>query len=68
MLPIKKWERSVRDNIDLKRDSESTVRNAEGNEFQQSMDLLKKEERYLVEPLAGLRSIGRGVLEDGGGI
>ena len=67
-LPIKKSERSVRNNIDLKRDSESAVRNAGGNEFQQSIDLLKKEEKNLVEPLAGLSKIGRGVLEEGGGI
>jgi hypothetical protein len=45
---MKQNERSVRSYIDLKRDSESTVRSAEGNEFQQSMDLLKKEDRYLV--------------------
>ena len=64
--PIKKYERSVHNNIDLKRDSESAVRNAGGNEFQQSIDLLKKEEKNLVEPLAGLSKIGRGVLEGGG--
>ena len=66
--PIKKYERSVRDNIDLKLDSESAVRNAGGNEFWQSIDLLKKEEKNLDEPLAGLSKIGRGVLEEGGGI
>ena len=38
----KKDERSVRSNIDLKRDSESAVRTVGGNEFQQFMDLLKK--------------------------
>ena len=32
-LPIKKNERSVRNNIDLKQDSESAVRNAGDNEF-----------------------------------
>ena len=52
----------------MKRGSESAVRNAGGNEFQQSIDLLKKEEKNLVEPLAGLSKIGRGVLEEGGGI
>ena len=58
--PIKKNERSVRNNIDLKRDSEPAVRNAGGSEFQQSINLLKKEEKNLVEPLAGLSKIGRG--------
>jgi hypothetical protein len=38
--PIKTNLRSVRDNIDLKRGSESAVRTVSGNEFQQSMDLL----------------------------
>jgi hypothetical protein len=64
--PIKKNERSVRNNIDLKRDSESAVRTVRGSEFQQSMDLLKKEEKNLVEPLAGWSRIGWGVLEGGG--
>jgi hypothetical protein len=35
------------------------------SEFQQSMDLLKKEEKNLVEPLAGLSKIEWGVLEEG---
>ena len=65
---IEKNERSVRNNIDLKWDSESAVRNAGGNEFQQSIDLLKKEEMNLAEHFAGLSKIGRGVLEEGGGI
>jgi hypothetical protein len=60
--PIKKEERLVRSNIDLKRDSESAVRTVRGSEFQQSMDLLKKEEKNLVEPLAGLSKIGWDVL------
>jgi hypothetical protein len=64
--PIKK-ERSVRINIDLKRDSESAVRRLRDSGLQQSMDLLKKEEKNLVEPLAGLSKIGWGVLEEGGG-
>jgi hypothetical protein len=39
-------EREVCSNmIDLKRDSESAVRTVRGSEFQQSMDLLKKEKR-----------------------
>ena len=59
-LPIKKSERSVRNNIDLKRGSESAVRNAGGSEFQQSIDLLKKEEKNLVEPLAGLSKMQPG--------
>jgi hypothetical protein len=66
--PIKKNERSVRNNIDLKRDSESAVRTLRGSEFKHSMDLLKKEENNLVEPLAGLSKIGWGVLEEGGGM
>ena len=66
--PIKKEERLVRNNIDLKRDSESAVRTVRGSEFQQSMDLLKKEEKNLVEPLAGLSKMGWDVLEEGGGI
>jgi hypothetical protein len=49
--PIKNNERSVRDNMDLKRDSESAVHIAGGNEFQKSMDFLKKEEQNIVEPL-----------------
>jgi hypothetical protein len=52
--PIKKNERSVRNNINLKRDSESAVRTVGGNDFQQSMDLLKKEEKNLVEPFSRL--------------
>jgi hypothetical protein len=32
------------------------------------MDLLKKEEKNLVEPLVGLSKIGKGVLDEGGGI
>jgi hypothetical protein len=67
-LPIRKNERSVRNSRDLKRDSESTVCNAGGNEFQQSIDLLKKEEKNLVEPSAGSSKIGRGILEERGGI
>ena len=57
--PNNKKERSVRHNIDLKRVSVSAVRTAGGNEFQQSMDLLKKDEKNLVEPLVGLTKIGR---------
>jgi hypothetical protein len=45
--PIKKNERSARSNMDLKRDSESAIRTVRGSEFQQSMDLLKKEEKNL---------------------
>jgi hypothetical protein len=63
-----KKERLVRSNIDLKRDSESAVRTVRGSELQQSMDLLKKEEKNLIEPLAGLSKIGWDVLEEGGGI
>jgi hypothetical protein len=66
--PIKKNKRSVRNNMDLKRDSESAVHKVRGSEFQQSMDLLKKEEKNLVEPLAGSSKIGWGVLEEGGGM
>jgi hypothetical protein len=66
--PIKQNDRSVRNNIDLKRDGESAVRTVGSNEFQQSMDLLKKEEENLVEPLVGASKIGWGVLEEGGGI
>jgi hypothetical protein len=66
--PIKKKERLVCSNIDLKRDSESAVRTVRGSEFQQSMVLLKKEEKNLVEPLAGLSKIGWDVLKEGGGI
>ena len=66
--PIKKEERLVPNNIDLKRDSESAVRTVRGSEFQQSMDLLKKEEKNLVEPLAGLSKMGWDVLEEGGGM
>ena len=66
--PIKKDERSVRSNINLKLDSELAIRILGGNEFQQSMDLLKKEEQNLVEPLVGLSKVGRGVLEERGGI
>jgi hypothetical protein len=57
-LPIKKKEGPACKNIDLKRDSDSAVRTAGGKEFQQSVDLLKKEEHNLVEPL-----VGRGVLK-----
>ena len=64
---IKKKVWSVRNNIDLKRDSESAVRTAGGNEFQQSMDLLK-EEQNLVEPLVGSSKVGRSVVEERGGI
>jgi hypothetical protein len=32
------------------------------------MDLLKKEEKNLIEPLVGLSKVGRGVLEDSDGI
>jgi hypothetical protein len=52
--PIKKNERSVRNNIALKRDSESALRTVRGSEFQQSMDLLKKEAKNLVEPFSRL--------------
>jgi hypothetical protein len=55
--PTKKKERLASSNIDLKRDSEWAVRTVRGSEFQQSMDLLKKEEKNLVEPLAGLSKI-----------
>jgi hypothetical protein len=63
--PIKQNERSVRNNIDLKRDNESAVHTVGGSEFQQSMDLLKKQENNLVEPLAGLSKIEWDVLEGG---
>ena len=43
----------MHNNINLKRDSESAVRTAGGNEFPQSIDLLMKEEKNLVEPLVG---------------
>jgi hypothetical protein len=65
---IKKNEWSVCSNIDLKRVSESAVRTVRGSQFQQSMDLLKKEEKNFVEPLAGLSKIGWGVLEEGDGM
>jgi hypothetical protein len=48
----------------LKQDSELAVRTAGGNEFQQSADLLKKQEENLVERLVGLSKIGRGVLHE----
>jgi hypothetical protein len=32
------------------------------------MDMLKKEEMSFVEPLVGLSKIGKGVLDEGGGI
>jgi hypothetical protein len=44
------------------------VRKAGDNEFQQSMDLLQKEEKTFVQPLVGSSKIGKGVLEEGGGI
>jgi hypothetical protein len=40
----------VHKNIDLNQDSESAVRTVGGNEFQQSIDLWKKQEKNLVEP------------------
>jgi hypothetical protein len=52
----------------LKRDRESAVRIAGDNEFHQSVDLLKKEEKNFVEPFVGLSKIGKGVLDEGGGI
>jgi hypothetical protein len=52
----------------MKRDRESAVRKAGDSEFQQSMDLLKNEETNFVEPLVGLSKIGKGVLDEGGGI
>jgi hypothetical protein len=66
--PIKKKERPVRNSIDLKRDRESAVRTAGDNEFQQSMDHLKKEEKNFVEPLVGPSKIGKDVLEESSGI
>jgi hypothetical protein len=42
--PLEKNERSVHGNIELKRDNKSAVCTAGGKEFQQSMDLLMKEE------------------------
>jgi hypothetical protein len=50
------------------RERESAARIAGDSEFQQSMDLLKKEEKNFVEPLVGLSKIGKGVLDAGGGI
>ena len=47
------------------------VRNAgvyRPNQSQRSMDLLKKEEKNLVEPLVGLSKVVRGVLQERGGI
>jgi hypothetical protein len=52
----------------LNRERESAARIAGDSEFQQSMDLLKKEEKNFVEPLIGLSKIGKGVLDEGGGI
>jgi hypothetical protein len=54
----------MRNNIDLKRDSESAVRTAGVNEFQQSSGLLKNDEQNFV----GLSQVGRGVLEEKDGI
>ena len=46
---------------------ESAERTDGLRQFQQSIYLLKKDERYLTEPLAGLRRIGSVVLDDSGG-
>jgi hypothetical protein len=55
-------------NIDCKRDSELAVCTAGGNELQKSTDLLKNEEQNFVEPVLGLSKVGKGVLEERGGI
>jgi hypothetical protein len=49
----------------LKRDRESAVSTAGDNEFQQSMDLLKKVEKNFAEPLLGLSKIGKSILKGG---
>jgi hypothetical protein len=60
----------VRNYTDLERDSKPAVRTAGGNEFQQSVDLLNKEQHRhnSVDPLVGLSKVGRGGVKEGDGI
>jgi hypothetical protein len=73
-MPLKvsqiKKERSVRNYVDWKRDSKPAVRTVGGNEFQQSVDLLNKEQHKhnSVDPLVGLSKVGRGVVKERDGI
>jgi hypothetical protein len=60
-------ERSTLNNEVLNLVRQSAERVGGLRQFQQSIDLLKKDERYIIEPLAGFRRIGRVVLDDSGG-
>ena len=62
--PIKNFGRSTLNNEVLNLGRESAERIDGLRQFQQSMDLLKKDEKNLTEPLAGLRRIGRVVRDD----
>ena len=64
---IKKFGRSTVNHEVFNFVSESAERIDRSRQFQQSMDLLKKDEKNLTESLAGLRRIGRVVCDDSGG-
>jgi hypothetical protein len=58
--PIRNFDRSTVNNEVLNLVSESAELIDGLRQFQQSIDVLKKDERYLTEPLAGLRRIQGG--------
>jgi hypothetical protein len=67
--PIRNLVKSTEDNKVLNLKSESAERIEGLREFQQSIDLLKKDEKYLAEPLIGLSSnMEEAVLEEAGGL
>ena len=60
-------ERSDLYRRDLNLDKESAERTEGSRLFQQSIDLLKNEEKYFTEPFVGFCNKGKRVLEDDGG-
>jgi hypothetical protein len=67
--PIRNLVKSTEDNKVLNLKSESAERREGLREFQQSIDLLKKDEKYFAEPLIGLSSnVREAVLDEAGGV
>ena len=66
--PTKNPDKSVLESNDLNFGRESVVRVVGGRQFQQSIDLLKKDEKNFAEPLVGFCNSGKGVRDDLGGI
>jgi len=63
--PIRKGDRSIRESdiLNFDNDAAAAVHTVGGEEFQQSIDLIKKQQKYFTDPLIGFCEIGSRVLD-----